>query len=154
MTSNGVSFEEFVARAELVDVVIFEVSGKRRDGFELADVPVSPDSTQMNIIQDGNEERVRIRCQLGLNARDGIYAVDVAAIFKLSEPTKLNDELVDDFALHVGIPTVYPYLRVELQMAARRLGLKPPILSLFKPEEHEAELKRTGKRRKKIEQRS
>jgi hypothetical protein len=144
VTNNGVRLRELVARAELVDVVIYEVSGKRRDGFELVDVPVSPDSTQMKVIHDGDEERIRIRCQLRLSARDGIYAVDGAAIFKLSEPTKLHDELVDDFTLHIGIPTVYPYLRVELQMAARRLGLKPPILSLFKPEEHETELKRTS----------
>lgn len=154
MTNNGVRFRELVARAELVDVVIYEVSGKRRDGFELADVPVSPDSTQMNVIQDGNEERIRIRCQLGLNARDGIYAVDAAAIFKLSEPTELHDELVNDFALHVGIPTVYPYLRVELQMAARRLGLKPPILSLFKPGDHEAELRQTANPHKEIKEHS
>lgn len=148
MTDSGVSFEELVARANLVDVVVYEVSGKRRDGFDLPEAPAQADmgKTDINVLQDGNDNRIRVRCQIKVDAKDGIYSVDVAAIFDLSKPTKLNDGLLDDFALYIGIPSVYPYLRVELQMAARRLGLKPPILALFKPREHESELKRSAHR--------
>lgn len=146
MTDSGISFEELEARAELVDVIVYEVSGKRRDGFDLPEAPAPADlgKSNINILQNGNDNRIRVRCQIKVEAKDGVYSVDVAAIFDLSEPTKLNDELLDNFALHVGIPSVYPYLRVELQMAARRLGLKPPILALFKPREHELELKRSA----------
>ncbi|MDG4815903.1 MULTISPECIES: hypothetical protein [unclassified Micromonospora] len=146
MTDSSISFEELEARADLVDVVVYEVSGKRRDGFDLPEGPADLNKNDINILQDGSDERIRIRCQIKVDARDGIYSVDVAAIFDLSEPTKLSDDLRDNFALHIGIPSVYPYLRVELQMAARRLGLKPPILALFKPREHEVELKQSARR--------
>ncbi|MEV0327927.1 hypothetical protein AB0H63_15995 [Micromonospora echinospora] len=135
MTDTVRSLDELLRHVEIADIVLYEVAGRRRDGFDPTDgPPTDSGETNMRLLQDSNTERIRIRCQLGVHSRDGIYSVDAAGIFKLLKPVQVSPDLVRTFAVQVGVPAVYPYLRAELQMAARRLGLKPPILQLFRPE--------------------
>lgn len=136
MSSRDVDLlDALVEGTDLADVVLYEVSGRRRDGFDLTDLPPDSGETDMRVLHNSNREQIRVRCQLRVVTRDGVYAVDAAALFRLrTPPIQVSPELVQSFAHRVGVPTIYPYLRVELHMAARRLGLKPPILQLLKPD--------------------
>lgn len=129
------SVDDLLRYADLTDVVLYEVAGRRRDGFDLSDLPADSGETDMRILHNGNHERIRVRCQLKVSTHDGVYSVDAAAIFTLLAPVQVPPDLLKVFAREVGVPAVYPYLRVELHMAARRLGLKPPILRLLKPDD-------------------
>lgn len=134
MTTSADTLDDLDGYIRLNDVVLYEVSARRRDGFDASSMPASRSNHEMRVLHQANEESIRVRCRLEAATSDGVYAIDAAAIFGLSTPVELAPELAQEFVRSVGLPAVYPYLRTELQMAARRLGLKAPVLELLRPE--------------------
>lgn len=123
------SFTDLVARLELTDVRIDEVSGRRRG----EDDPPPEQQSQLALTQRISEGTLIFEGRLEVYAEQAVLAVALAADFRLTEEIeKPENEILERFAREVGIPAIYPYLRAEVQLLARTLGVPAPILPLYR----------------------
>jgi hypothetical protein len=126
------SLDHLRAVVELREVVYFEVSARRRDGF--ADLGPAPDkpSFTMQVLQRPEGARLDIRCVAKLDAPDGLYTVDAAGKFEIKDDTALSAEVSRQFAEKIAIPVLFPYIRVQLDQLSGTVRLKRPSLNLVR----------------------
>lgn len=123
---------------EIKDVTFCEISARRQEAPE-HEIDVTPDPTdntikseiQIKHMVSGSD--LHLRCKIRVNAPDGRYRIEAEAIFDMKEALEVPLETMHRFIERVGLPTVFPFLRAELMQSARRIGLKPPVLSFYRP---------------------
>lgn len=139
MSRTVTSLDELVSLMELENVVVHEAAGRRRDGFDLTHIPVAEDRPEVRVRQALQGEVLAFRARIEFSTRHAVLVADVAAYFRLAEPIERpSAELLDGFARQVGLPTVLPYLRVQVQQVARQLGVPAPLLKHYWPKGYAA----------------
>lgn len=125
---RAASLEEFLALLELESVHVNEVSGRRRDSFDLEAVPVRTQS-EIAVRQTLRDDLLTFRSRIEVGTDQASLIADVSAHFRLAAPIERPpDEILDAFARNEGLPLTLPYLRVTLQQAARHIGVPAPLL--------------------------
>ncbi|MGQ4596730.1 hypothetical protein [Nocardia sp. R6R-6] len=122
--------DELVAIAELVDIIFFEVSGKRTSADPLEE---SAAATDIEIAVRSRIDGVDVRCLCRVTGGGGEYVCDAAAQYEFGQPATVAEEVLTAFVQRVGIMTVYPYLRESITASATKLRLDPPLLRLLRP---------------------
>ncbi|MGW7260690.1 hypothetical protein [Streptomyces sp. NPDC054834] len=123
--------------AELVDIVYYEVSGRRLDGFSRAstgsrdDTAPDDDTAEIELMQRLEGDTIDIRLRAVVVTAQGRLIADVAAVFRTPEQVSVPLEVVSDFAKAVATPIVRPYLREAIHQTAVRLGIDAPLLSIL-----------------------
>lgn len=139
MNRTVASVEELAPLLELQTVRAYEVTGKRRDGFDLADVPVRPGGAELEVSQALRDQLLIFRCRLTSSNEHAVIIVDVAAHFQLAEPIERPSEaILSDFARTAGLPVVFPYVRMQLAQVARQIGVPAPMLKHYWARDFEA----------------
>ncbi|GAA2491535.1 hypothetical protein [Winogradskya humida] len=123
---------------ELTTVRIYELAAKRKDGFGLEDLAADSDHSNLEVSIDFETDSLTFRCRIEMNGRGALFAVDVAAIFALSEEIEEPPAgLMDEFSRNAGLPIVTSYIRVHIQQLARQLGVAIPVLKHYWPHEYD-----------------
>jgi hypothetical protein len=128
------SLEELQQMASLLDVIYYEVSGRRTDGFD--QTPDDPDGrpgdhADLQLMQrvEGNSLAVRTRALVVTS--QGRLVADVAAVFQLPEPVSIPAHVAKRFAEVIATPISRPYLREAIHQSAVKLGIAAPLLSIL-----------------------
>ena len=126
MVRTPADARELLEVAELVDIITFELRGKRvtHDG----DIPEPVPAVAVRLSDEALETRLR----LDVWTEDARIFADVAAVYALSEPVHLEGHVVQEFVERAGIMAVYPFVREAIFSTASRLGVKPPVLGLLR----------------------
>lgn len=124
------SVDELVAIAELVDIVFFEVAGKRSASSPAED---SDDSPDIDISVRTSSTGIDVRCVCRVSGGGGEYVCDAAARYDFGRPVEIRDPVLPEFVRRVGVMAVYPYLRESITASAAKLRLPPPLLRLLRP---------------------
>lgn len=128
------SVDQFIRMISLRTVKVYEVSSRRRDGFDFGDPPKAAGGVELHLRANIADGRLLFRCRAELDTKDAALKADVGAVFSIPESVAiLNNDVMDEFAKNAGLPIVLPYLRSELQQAARRIGVPAPILPHYWP---------------------
>ncbi|MGW3148893.1 hypothetical protein ACWDG1_30310 [Streptomyces sp. NPDC001177] len=128
---------ELQGTAELVDILYYEVSGRRLDGFSRAstgcrdDVAPDDDTAEIELMQRLEGDTIDIRLRALVVTGQGRLIADVAAVFRTPEQVSVPPEVVSEFAKVVATPIVRPYLREAIHQTAVRLGIDAPLLSIL-----------------------
>lgn len=133
MTANArviTDVVELLSYVDLTDIAHYEVSGVRRqsdpeEGFE----PGVRDPQVMVRNQDG---KLETRVRLAVETNEARLVADIAAIYALTEPLELPDDVTSEFLERVGIMAVYPYLRAAIHGSAAQIGVDAPVLGLLR----------------------
>ncbi|RZT82055.1 hypothetical protein EV382_5355 [Micromonospora violae] len=133
MTSKTVSsFAEFITLLSLKNVRVYEVSARRRDGFDTEEVPVDDGFSDLHVQQGISDEGFTFRARIEIRSERAIIRSDVAAIFEVAEEiSRPPNEVLDEFAHEAGLPATMPYLRVYVQQAARLIGVSAPLIKHY-----------------------
>ncbi|MGW8569803.1 hypothetical protein [Streptomyces niveus] len=131
------SVDELRDQAELLDIVYYEVSGRRAEGF--ATPPPVPDDDGENpsdhadiqLMQRLEGGALSIRMRATVITSEGRFVADVAAIFRIAERVSVPADVVMKFADVVATPVIRPYLREAVHQSALRLGLDAPLLTVL-----------------------
>ncbi|MFI9602757.1 hypothetical protein ACIHCX_23410 [Streptomyces sp. NPDC052043] len=133
------SLEELQQLAELLDIVYYEVSGRRSDGFDQpsddAEEEIGDDRADIQLMQrvEGNHLAVRTRAMVVTS--EGRMVADVAAVFRTPEPVSIPAAIAKRFAAVIATPVTRPYLREAIHQSAVKLGIAAPLLSVLDLEE-------------------
>jgi hypothetical protein len=135
------SVSDIVAEADIVDVVYYEVAGRRRElsagdrdvleqpGGE----PGSDDQApSFEILLRSDDSRLEVRCRGTVVNVQGQLQVDVAVVYALPSASTVPEPLLREFAEKVGIMAVYPFLRESLVGIATKLRLPVPVLGILR----------------------
>ncbi|OIK27642.1 hypothetical protein [Streptomyces malaysiense] len=129
------SLEELQQLAELFDIVYYEVSGRRVDGFdrvdEDADEPSDDDRADIQLMQRLEGDRLAIRTRAQVVTSEGRLVADVAAVFRTPEPVSVPVAIARRFAEVIATPVTRPYLREAIHQSAVKLGIAPPLLPIL-----------------------
>ncbi|WP_225859284.1 hypothetical protein [Streptomyces albicerus] len=129
------SLEELQQLAELFDIVYYEVSGRRADGFDLAgedaDEASDDDRADIQLMQRLEGDRLAIRTRARVVTSEGRLVADVAAVFRTPEPVIVPVVIARRFAEVIATPVTRPYLREAIHQSAVKLGIAPPLLPIL-----------------------
>ncbi|MFF7976857.1 hypothetical protein [Streptomyces sp. NPDC007905] len=131
------SVDELRDTAELVDILYYEVSGRRHDGFSRNgsgcrdDAASDDDTAEFELMQRLEGDTIDIRLRAHVVTAQGRLTADVAAVFLTPEQVSVPPQVVSEFAKTVATPIVRPYLREAIHQTAVRLGIDAPLLSLL-----------------------
>ncbi|WP_240503288.1 hypothetical protein [Streptomyces prasinopilosus] len=132
------SLEELQQLAELLDIVYYEVSGRRSDGFEQlseAEGEVGDDHADIQLMQRMEGNRLAVRTRAMVVTSEGRMVADVAAVFRTPEPVSIPAAIAKRFAAVIATPVTRPYLREAIHQSAVKLGIAAPLLSVLDLEE-------------------
>ncbi|MFW3460945.1 hypothetical protein ACN24K_09325 [Streptomyces microflavus] len=133
------SLEELQQLAKLVDIVYYEVSARRIDGFDGlrddSDEERRDDKAEIQLMQrmEGNQLAVRMRAVVVTS--EGRMVADVAAVFRTPEPVSIPATIAKRFASVIATPVARPYLREAIHQSAVKVGIAAPLLSVLDLEE-------------------
>lgn len=117
---------------ELTGIRVFEVSARRRDGFDLDQPSVETGRSNLDVSVQAETTAITFRSRIDVSTPDALIAADVAAVFSVrQEIGQLSDQVLDEFARTTGLPVVLPYLRVQVQQLARQIGVSAPLLKHY-----------------------
>nr|WP_203607811.1 hypothetical protein [Streptomyces sp. SID11385] len=130
--------EELQQLAELVDVVYYEVSGRRTDGFDGFDRPEDGeewdsggDHADLQLMQRMEGNLLAVRTRALVETAEGRLVADVAAHFRTPEPVRIPAAIAKRFAAVIATPVTRPYLREALHQSAVKLGIAAPLLPVL-----------------------
>ncbi|MEU0145781.1 hypothetical protein [Streptomyces sp. NPDC006288] len=129
------SLEELQQLAELIDIVYYEVSARRADGFDQlrddSEEERSGDQAEIQLMQrmEGNQLAVRMRAMVVTS--EGRMVADVAAVFRTPEPISIPAAVAKRFAEIIATPVTRPYLREAIHQSAVKVGIAAPLLSVL-----------------------
>ncbi|MFE6923817.1 hypothetical protein ACFVAV_22520 [Nocardia sp. NPDC057663] len=116
--------------AELVDIVFFEVAGKRTTSSSQTE---ANGSTDIDISVRTTSTGIDVRCLCRVIGGGGEYVCDAAARYDFGRSITISDSVLPEFVQRVGVMAVYPYLREAITASAAKLRLTPPLLRLLRP---------------------
>lgn len=122
---------ELLGYVELTDITHYEVSGVRRQTKVEDDFEAGARDPQVMVRSEDGKLETRVR--LTFESVDARLVADIAAIYTLSEPLEIDEDVISEFLERVGIMAVYPYLRAALHGSAAQIGVDAPVLGLFRP---------------------
>ncbi|WP_432013831.1 hypothetical protein [Streptomyces cucumeris] len=129
------SLEELQQLAELLDIVYYEVSGRRSDGFDQpSDEPegqTGDDRADIQLMQRMEGNRLAVRTRAMVVTSEGQMVADVAAVFRTPEPVSIPAAIAKRFAAVIATPVTRPYLREAIHQSAVKLGIAAPLLSVL-----------------------
>ncbi|MGW4377835.1 hypothetical protein ACWEJ7_29750 [Streptomyces albidoflavus] len=129
------SLEELQKLAELLDIVYYEVSGRRFDGFDRpddeGDTQDCRDRADIQLMQRTEGNRLSVRTRATVVTSEGRMVADVAAVFRTPEPVSVPAPVAKHFAEVIATPVTRPYLREAIHQSAVRLGIAAPLLSVL-----------------------
>ncbi|MEW2348744.1 MULTISPECIES: hypothetical protein [unclassified Streptomyces] len=135
------SLEELQQLAELVDVVYYEVSGRRTDGFDTSETfdgtegeaggPAGDDHADIRLMQRMEGNRLAVRTRALVVTSEGRLVADVAALFRTPEPVRIPAAIAKRFAAVIATPVTRPYLREAIHQSAVKLGIAAPLLPVL-----------------------
>lgn len=132
-----VGLDEAIPMLELVDVITYELRGRRCDGG-FSDIDVDADDERdpgddwdMQILARDGIEAVEIRAIMKKQTEEIAYTVDLAARYAKSEPFKIDKAEQGRFIDFLALPNLYPYIRQAVQDLSSRLG-HPLTLELLR----------------------
>lgn len=133
------SLEELQGLARLLDIVYYEVSGRRSDGFDQAAEVVDEgddgdDRADMQLMQRLEGSTLSIRTRALVVTSQGRLVADVAAVFQTPEPVSVPADVARRFAEVIATPVTRPYLREAIHQCAVKLGIAPPLLAVLDPD--------------------
>ncbi|MGW9316372.1 hypothetical protein ACWGSB_28965 [Streptomyces albidoflavus] len=129
------SLEELQKLAELLDIVYYEVSGRRFDGFDQpddeGDTQDCRDRADIQLMQRMEGTRLSVRTRATVVTSEGRMVADVAAVFRTPEALSIPAPIAKHFAEVIATPVTRPYLREAIHQSAVRLGIAAPLLSVL-----------------------
>ncbi|MGE9695126.1 MULTISPECIES: hypothetical protein [unclassified Streptomyces] len=131
------SLEELQQLAELVDVVYYEVSGRRTEGFDASDgadeemKAAGDDRADIRLMQRMEGNRLAVRTRALVVTSEGRLVADVAALFRTPEPVRIPAAVAKRFAAVIATPVTRPYLREAIHQSAVKLGIAAPVLPVL-----------------------
>lgn len=140
MTRRPVSdLADLESIAEIRHVRVFELSGRRKDGFGLEETPSDSGLSEIQVTANFAADELFFRCRVEIDSDAALFAVDLAVIFWLSaEIEEPPVDLMDQFSQSAGLPVAIAYLRVHVQNLARQLGVPTPMLKHYSPKDFAA----------------
>ncbi|MET7936059.1 hypothetical protein [Streptomyces sp. NPDC005322] len=129
------SLEELQQLAELLDIVYYEVSGRRSDGFDQPSEEtvgeVGDDHADIQLMQRMEGNRLAVRTRVMVVTSEGRMVADIAAVFRTPEPVSIPAAIAKRFAEVIATPVTRPYLREAIHQSAVKLGIAAPLLSVL-----------------------
>ncbi|MET7505867.1 hypothetical protein [Streptomyces albidoflavus] len=129
------SLEELQQLAELLDIVYYEVSGRRFDGFDQpddeGDTQDCGDRADIQLMQRMEGNRLAVRTRAMVVTSEGRMVADVAAVFRTPEPVSIPAPIAKRFAEVIATPVTRPYVREAIHQSAVKLGIAAPLLSVL-----------------------
>lgn len=121
---------EVLQAGDLVDVRILSFAGRMATQREdLADDDVEQDFQAMVGQREGI---IEVRVNANVRVRAAEYMVEAATQFHHSPELTVSEETAREFAEHVGVMAIYPYLREAIQDASARLRQRVLVLPLLR----------------------
>ncbi|MFC9943523.1 hypothetical protein [Streptomyces pratensis] len=128
------SLAELQQLAELIDIIYYEVSGRRSDGFDQPGDDAEEegdDRADMQLMQRMEGNRLAVRTRALVATSEGRMVADVAALFQTPDPVIIPADIAKRFAEVIATPVTRPYLREALHQSAVKLGIAAPLLSVL-----------------------
>lgn len=129
------SLEELQQLAELIDIIYYEVSGRRSDGFDQpgdgTEEEETDDRADIQLMQRMQGNRLAVRTRALVITSEGRMVADVAALFQTPEPVSIPASIAKRFAEVIATPVTRPYLREAIHQSAVKLGIAAPLLSVL-----------------------
>lgn len=104
-----------------------------------ADPPTEPEIT-LEYAELLTEVEFHTRFKLEVKESDATYVADIASIYEMSEPVKLDHAVAIDFAERVGFMATFPFLREAITTSAARMGRAIPLIGLMRPGDFKIEV--------------
>jgi hypothetical protein len=121
---------ELLSYVDLTDIAHYEVSGVRRQSEPEEDFEPGVRDPQVMVRHEGGKLETRVR--LAVDTDEARLVADIAAIYTLSEPLEVPDDVIAEFLERVGVMAVYPYLRAAIHGSAAQIGADAPVLGLLR----------------------
>lgn len=132
-----------VAAIDLVDLIAktelryFEVAARRADGFPCTEgvagkVGEEDESPAFRVLGNVDSEFIIVRLRFNIDINAARLVADIGARFVWSEPLVYGDGVVQQFIERVGVPYVYPYVRVAVDELVDKVGLAASPLPLLR----------------------
>jgi hypothetical protein len=123
------AIEDLLAVVELTGLRTFEVSGR------LLEVPASSgveETQELQVLLRESSDELETRVRLTLQTKEAQFVSDCAAVFRSTEPIKVDPEVKREFVERIGVMSVYPFLRESVFATATRLQVGAPVLGLLR----------------------
>lgn len=138
------TLDELIERAELRDVVIYNVVANRETGPNLdaldlppeeLHAPESPDETAaLQFDTRLHDHQIEVDCQVETRNAFGSFRVKAGVAFSLPAPVSVrNVDIVGQFVERVGAPALFPYIRATVASLAAQLSVPAAPLPLLRP---------------------
>lgn len=131
MTSAD-SFDDLLQIIELIDVLPYEVSAKRKES------PGEPprsgrfeSQAELGVQFARQSDRLVIRLRMPMETHEADIVADVGVIYRLDPDIDVSTEIMTEFVAKVGVLAAFPFVREAIFGMATRLRITPPILGLI-----------------------
>lgn len=142
----GAKLQALLDNTELADVIFVELSAARLD--VQADPPVETNGAlSVSVGQPDDNTQVLVRVATELVSHQASFRAAVAGVYKLAEPTLVDDDTRRAFADSGPLLTLIPFLREGLMSSALRLRVDVPMVPLIRVQLPVAETKELDPRR-------
>ena len=128
MARNALNAADVVAHAELTEIRVNEVAGRRLS----ADAEGSEPANDLQVNISGNGGGCEIRARFVLVTGEAELVADISALYTFEEELFLPMEVAAEFVERVGIMAVYPFIREQVFASATRLGVAAPVLGMLR----------------------
>ncbi|WP_146341313.1 hypothetical protein [Nesterenkonia sp. NBAIMH1] len=111
--------KELLPQLTLMDVEFLELRAVRageehEEQLEDIDEDAVKPSFELKFSQNKKRDKLRIRLRMETQSTEGVVEAEVAAIYEMSESSKLGPDVMLEFANRVGVMALLPYLREAL----------------------------------------
>lgn len=128
MTRDAIDAADLVAHAELTEIRVYEIGGRRLLGGAEASEPAEDFQVQAT----GDSRHFETRARLILVTNEAELLADVSAVHSFDEDLVISREVAAEFTRRVGIMSVYPFVREQIFTSATRLGVAAPVLGMLR----------------------
>lgn len=112
---------------ELEEIRTYSISAERKEPESRQD---NSDEMRAQIRHD--PDRIELRVKHIHHEDIASFTIDLAAIFRLSEPLEITATAIQEFAEKVAFMTLVPYLREGIATMAAKLGVQIPLLAIVR----------------------
>lgn len=126
------SFDDLLKLIEMIDVLPYEVSAKRKDTpGEKPTTGRFESEAELGVQFLRQADRLIVRLRMPIDTHEANILADVGVIYSLESHVAVDTDIMTEFVAKVGVLAAFPFVREAIFGMATRLRITPPLLGII-----------------------